>query len=202
MKKGNPLRRPGRVLATVAVLLVLSSVVRIGLGATTALAKAEERAHAATMPTAGPDAGQDRPQSLPEQPPTNALLQALRAREAAIAEREAKLAEDMENLQKMQGEVAEKITQLQTAEQALRETMALAESAADKDLTHLVAMYEAMKPKDAAELFETMQPEFAAGFMGRMQPAAAAGILAGLSPAAAYSISVILAGRNMSAPTE
>lgn len=200
MSKGNLLRRPGRVLATVAILLVLSSVVRIGLGATTALAKAEERAHA--MPMASPEPGQDAPQALPEEAPTNALLQALRAREAAIAEREAKLAEDIENLQKMQGDVSEKIAQLQQAEQALRETMALAESAADKDLTHLVAMYEAMKPKDAAELFETMNPEFAAGFMGRMQPTAAAGILAGLSPGAAYSISVILAGRNMSAPTE
>lgn len=200
MSKGNLLRRPGRVLATVAILLVLSSVVRIGLGATTALAKAEERAHA--MPMASPGPGQDAPQALPEEAPTNALLQALRAREAAIAEREAKLAEDIENLQKMQGDVSEKIAQLQQAEQALRETMALAESAADKDLTHLVAMYEAMKPKDAAELFETMNPEFAAGFMGRMQPTAAAGILAGLSPGAAYSISVILAGRNMSAPTE
>jgi flagellar motility protein MotE (MotC chaperone) len=47
-----------------------------------------------------------------------------------------------------------------------------------------------------------MDPVFAAGFLGRMRSDAAAAILAGLPPELAYSISVVLAGRNASVPTE
>jgi flagellar motility protein MotE (MotC chaperone) len=57
-----------------------------------------------------------------------------------------------------------------------------------------------MKPKDAAALFETMEPEFAAGFIARMLPDSAAKVMSGLDPKVAYTISVILAGRNASAP--
>ncbi len=45
-----------------------------------------------------------------------------------------------------------------------------------------------------------MAPEFAAGFLGRMRPDAAAAVLAGLKPDKAYSISVMIAGRNATAP--
>ncbi|NHX27768.1 hypothetical protein HA397_27890, partial [Escherichia coli] len=82
------------------------------------------------------------------------------------------------------------------AEDSLRATLTLAETAAESDLARLTAVYENMKPKDAAGLFEQMSPDFAAGFMGMMRPDAAAQIMAALDPATAYSISVVLAGRN------
>jgi flagellar motility protein MotE (MotC chaperone) len=66
----------------------------------------------------------------------------------------------------------------------------------------LTAVYETMKPKDAAALFEAMQPEFAAGFLGRMRPEAAGAILAGMSPEAAYAASLLLAGRNAAVPRD
>ena len=47
---------------------------------------------------------------------------------------------------------------------------------------------------------KAMEPDFAAGFLGRMRPDAAAAVMAGLTPETAYSISVILAGRNATAP--
>ncbi|MEZ5673973.1 MAG: hypothetical protein R3D81_01625 [Thalassovita sp.] len=80
--------------------------------------------------------------------------------------------------------------------------MAVADQAAERDIGTLVAVYENMKPKDAAPLFEEMDPNFAAGFLSRMKPEAAAGIMAGLSPNVAYTISVVLAGRNAEAPKE
>ena len=76
----------------------------------------------------------------------------------------------------------------------------LADGAAEKDIQNLTAVYQAMKPKDAAALFETMSPEFAAGFLGRMPPEAAAAILSGMSSEAAYGVSVIVAGRNAEVP--
>jgi flagellar motility protein MotE (MotC chaperone) len=82
----------------------------------------------------------------------------------------------------------------------LKKTLAIADGAAEKDLAKLTAVYEAMRPADAAALFQTMAPEFAAGFLGRMRPEIAAAVLAGMNPGKAYSISVLIAGRNATAP--
>ena len=98
--------------------------------------------------------------------------------------------------------IARKLAALTEAEEKLRATLALADTAAEDDLIRLTAVYQNMKPAEAAALFEEMDPQFAAGFLGRMDPAAAAGVLAGLSPQAAYSVSVILAGRNANVPKD
>jgi len=87
-------------------------------------------------------------------------------------------------------------------EQELRATLALADGAAEQDLQRLTAVYQAMKPKDAAALFDAMSPEFAAGFLARMTPEAAAAILSGMSPETAYGVSVIVAGRNVGVPRQ
>jgi flagellar motility protein MotE (MotC chaperone) len=57
-----------------------------------------------------------------------------------------------------------------------------------------------MDAADAAALFSQMDPGFAAGFLGRMQADAAAGVMAELDPGVAYTISVLIATRNASAP--
>ena len=80
--------------------------------------------------------------------------------------------------------------------------MATADKAAENDIGRLTAVYENMKPDQAAALFRLMEPSFAAGFLGRMRPDSAAAILAGLEPDLAYSISVVLAGRNADVPRE
>ena len=90
----------------------------------------------------------------------------------------------------------------EAAEAKLASTLALADNAAENDLARMTSVYENMKPKEAAALFEEMSPDFAAGFLGRMRPDAAAAIMAGLSAPTAYTVSVVLAGRNASAPTE
>lgn len=128
-----------------------------------------------------------------------ALLTELRTREAALAERE-RLAETRVAAAELAEErVAQGLLRLDRAEEALRATMALSETASETDLAQLTAVYENMKPQQAAALFQRMTPAFAAGFLGRMRPEAAAGILAGLDPENAYAISVILAGRNANA---
>ena len=91
---------------------------------------------------------------------------------------------------------AARLAELAAAEDSLRRTLAIAETAAEDDLAGLTRVYETMKPKDAAALFERMDARFAAGFLARMRPEAGAGIMAGLSPEAAHAISVVLAGRN------
>jgi flagellar motility protein MotE (MotC chaperone) len=98
--------------------------------------------------------------------------------------------------------MSRRMTELEAMETELKATLALADGAAEADIERLTAVYQAMKPKDAAALFETMSPEFAAGFLGRMTPDSAAAILSGMSAEAAYGVSVIVAGRNAGAPTD
>ena len=99
-------------------------------------------------------------------------------------------------------EVTQKIAALEEAETDLRQTLSIAETAAEDDIKRLTEVYERMKPKQAAALFEQMDPSFATGFIARMRPEAAAAIMAGLSPQAAHTFSVVMAGRNADVPTE
>ncbi|SDN80645.1 Flagellar motility protein MotE, a chaperone for MotC folding [Lutimaribacter pacificus] len=191
-------RRPGRgTLAIIAGFLIASAGLRLAPGAGAALARAGED----TPAVAGHVPAQEQAACAPPKE-IAPVLDALRDREARLDRQETRLRDRLHALAVAEEEITFKTGELRAAEDALRATIALADSAAEDDITRLVSVYEAMKPKDAAALFETMDPEFAAGFLGRMQPAAAAGVMAGLSPRAAYSVSVILAGRNMSVPTE
>ncbi|WP_175581690.1 MotE family protein [Pseudooceanicola sp. HF7] len=194
-RRGLRARRRGS-LPLIAGLLLTSAVLRIGLHGSEVMAL---------------DSGQDSMEGKTEMAPAEAatcepdpdvaaMLEAFDAREARLAQREAQIRDRMNALAIADEEIEKKLAQLSEAEEALRQTLALADSAAENDINRLVAVYENMKPKDAAALFEQMDPEFSAGFLGRMQPAAAAAVMAGLSPDRAYTVSVILAGRNSSVP--
>jgi flagellar motility protein MotE (MotC chaperone) len=142
---------------------------------------------------------------LPPEPmscsaPPTALAQALKSRSLEISAREVALQDRQAALDLAEAAITKRMTELASAEDKLKKTLSLADGAAEKDLTTLTAVYEAMKPADAIKVFAAMTPEFAAGFLSRMQPNAAAGILAGMSPEQAYSISVLIAGRNALAP--
>jgi flagellar motility protein MotE (MotC chaperone) len=130
------------------------------------------------------------------------LLESLRKREDIIVEQEMMIAQKMKTLDLARTEFTQNLASLQKAEKRLAATMAASSTAAQDDLDKLTAVYESMKPKDAAALFEQMSPDFAAGFLGLMRPDVAASVLAGLKPETAYTISVILAGRNANAPSE
>ncbi|NBC96607.1 MAG: hypothetical protein GVY27_09665, partial [Deinococcus-Thermus bacterium] len=143
--------------------------------------------------TAAPDPAQEAPAEM---------IAALAERAAALDRRERALAEREHAIAMAEEKTSDNLRALEAAERALRETVALADGAAAEDLDQLTRMYETMKPKEAAALFEQMDPAFAAGFLGQMRPAAAAEIMAGLRPETAYTVSLVLAGRNMGVPTE
>ncbi|MCO4828353.1 MotE family protein [Lentibacter algarum] len=187
--------RPQRgALFTIAALLIGSAVLRIGLTASEAIAL--EKSHTPSEVKSSSDIACETVGDL------DGMLVAFREREERIATQELKLQKRMQALAVADQKIDEKLAALTKAEADLRATLALADSAAETDLTQLTTVYENMKPKDAAALFEQMAPEFSAGFLGRMKPASAASIMAGLSAERAYSISVILAGRNANVPKE
>lgn len=131
----------------------------------------------------------------------NELLAAIREREKDLKSRAAQIADREQMLRVATARVEEQIAALEDAERRLAETLALADQAAAKDIARLVAVYENMNPKAAAQIFETMDMNFAAGFLARMKSDSAAAILAGLTADRAYGISVIMAGRNAEVPT-
>lgn len=195
MTRARPsrLQRRGRTVPFIVALLAGSAAIRFAIGADAALAvdaTDDMMTPAEEVLTCGPE---DTPE---------ALLQALREREARVSARELQLEDRVQALRVVEAEINEKIASLTEAEEALAALLALADSAAEDDLSRLTAVYENMKPQDAAALFEQMEPAFSAGFMGRMDPAAAALIMSNLEPETAHLISVVLAGRNASVPVE
>lgn len=199
------LRRAGRgSVALIALLLISSGMLRLVSGV--AMAKDAELpaqplpAIVKASDTTAEDAAKPAMRTPATRAETASLLDALRAREAQVAEKERQIDLRSKALATADEEITRRLAALQEAEARLRSTIALADGAAEDDLARLTSVYESMKPKDAAALFETMEPGFAAGFLGRMRPDKAAAIMTGLSPDIAYSISVILAGRNANAP--
>ncbi len=186
-------RRSSRgVLWILALFLAASGALRVGseVGLAFAEAATDANGHSETAPAL----------TCP-QPPL-ALAEALTAREAQVAKSEAALQERLAALALTDAAVTTRLGALEAAETKLRDTLALADGAAEDDLLRLTAVYETMKPKDATKLFEAMTPDFAAGFLGRMRPDAAAAVMSGMSADAAYAVSVILAGRNADVPKD
>lgn len=194
MAKPTPLPRSKRVLGVVAALFAASIAIRLASGTGLAIAREAERF---TQPEE-----EARAQSCEVPPDLSNALALVQERDAALTKAEEDLKLEQHNVALARAEVVRKLTQMEEAEARLRATIALAETAAEDDLGRLTAVYENMKPKDAAALFQAMAPDFAAGFIGRMRPDAAAQVMTGLPPETAYSISVILAGRNANVPVE
>ncbi len=182
-------RRPGRgALVILALLFAGSGALRIGgeMG----------RAFAENGGAADGAAPLDCPL------PPAALAASLSEREGRLSAQEAAISDREAALALADQAVTHRLAELKAAEEALRKTLALADGAAEADISRLVAVYETMKPKDAARLFDAMEADFAAGFLGRMRPDAAAAVLAGMQAEKAYAVSAILAGRNAAVPKD
>ena len=198
-KKVKTPRARGGTLVMIAVLLLGSATVRLGIEAGPAIAR--ELAQLPESETAGHPAGA-KGTDVPTSAELQHMLAAFQQREDELAAREAEIEDRMKALEIADQAIEQKLAALEEAEQKLAETLSLADGATEADVTRLTNVYEQMKPKDSAALFEEMDPAFAAGFLARMRPDAAAGIMAGLSPEAAYTLSVVLAGRNGNVPKE
>ena len=188
----------GGALFLIATFMIISAVVRLGAEAGPALSKVvTDAANSSRTPTEkhAPDAT-----VLPTE--IGPLLAAMQAREAGIAKKEREIDDRLQALRIAEAAIEDRIKALKAAEDRLRTTLAVADGASENDLAKLTSVYEQMKAKETAALFEEMAPEFAAGFLARMRPEVAAAVLEGMNPRAAYTVSVILASRNLQVPTQ
>ncbi|SFC66224.1 MotE family protein [Tropicimonas isoalkanivorans] len=191
-------RRAGRgASSTIALLLLLSGLVRLAEGVGPAVARGIVNADWARA-----EAEAAIPQVCDSDSDIRRTLQILKDRSAELDAREAELAQRTQTLRVAEEEIHLNLAALQKAEASLQATLALADGAAESDIDRLASVYQNMKPKEAAAVFEQMDATFAAGFLARMKPVAAAAILSGLSSEKAYAASVVLAGRNANVPTQ
>ncbi|RYH09934.1 MotE family protein [Tropicimonas sp. IMCC6043] len=198
-------RRPGRgTLLAIGALFFASGVLRLADGTGNAIARQVEALaiQSDADATVEAPASSIHPADCATEDSLARALATLRERAAQLDEREKQIGDRMVSLDRAEAEIARNLSALVEAEDRLAATIAMADGAAEKDITRLTTVYEKMKPKDAAAVFEAMDATFAAGFLGRMRPDVAADILSGMSPAKAYTVSVLLAGRNAGAPAQ
>ncbi|WBU60210.1 MotE family protein [Paracoccus albus] len=70
------------------------------------------------------------------------------------------------------------------------------QKAVDDDIHRLVAVYEAMKPKDAAAVIDSLPPEFAAELLMRLSPESGARIIAAIDPQNAAILTAFMGARS------
>jgi flagellar motility protein MotE (MotC chaperone) len=184
-----------RALPVLAGLLAVAAVLKAASGIGGAMAQIPSPEPVA-LQVASPALAQRDPQPgvSPE------LLLDLRRREQDLDARLTEIAAREQALRDAEGQIVAQIAALEAAERELSATMALADRAAETDLARLTAVFEAMRPEQAAQVVAEMAPDFAAGLVARLRPETAAAILAGLEPRLAYGLSAILAGRNATVP--
>ncbi|MBA3325795.1 MAG: hypothetical protein H0T41_11235 [Rhodobacteraceae bacterium] len=130
------------------------------------------------------------------------MLAAIRDREAQLEAEAARLADRAQTLNVAEAKLAEQLAAFEVAQRQLEETLALADNAAERDIERMTAVYESMKPADAARIFGRMDVGFASGLLARLRPEVAAAVLTGMEADAAYAITLTIAGRNANVPTE
>lgn len=186
-------RKPARgTLLTLALILLASGAIRLSGSIGTAYAAGETGSEPAAEPQV--------PVAVTCPQPPEALARALVERENRASTQEAAIAERLAALDLAEEVIRTRMEEMDQAETALRKTLALADQAAENDLAQLTAVYQEMKPKEAARLFDGMDPTFSAGFLGRMRAPDAAAILSGMAPENAYAVSALIAGRNADVP--
>ncbi len=187
-RRRGPWQRFG--LITFFGLFMLSGILRIGTLDIAFASEGGEPSHASPS-------GSAQCASLE---PLELALARVEGRAETLDAREAYLTRRAQAVTEAEVMVNGQLAALEETETRLEALLSISDSAAESDLERLTQMYETMDAADAAALFAQMSPSFAAGFLGRMQSDAAAGVLSELEPAIAYSISVLLATRNASAP--
>jgi flagellar motility protein MotE (MotC chaperone) len=187
-KRGNR-----SILAVLTLFFAISGALYLGEGLGVAMALIPDQ----------PEVAESAPEPATAQcaEPPAALTAALAEKSARLSARESALDARLSALALAEQVALQHMAELRAAEESLKATIAQTDGAAEGDVAKLTAIYEVMKPVDAAAIFQAMAPDFAAGFLGRMRPEAAAAVLGGMSPEAAYGITAQIAGRNARAPT-
>jgi flagellar motility protein MotE (MotC chaperone) len=124
------------------------------------------------------------------------VLQQLSQRRAALDQRAGELDQRDVLLQATEKRIDEKIAKLQDLEKSIAGDVQKQNAEDDAHIQSLVKIYEAMKPKDAAQIFEQLEMPVLLRVLKRMKELKTAPILAAMDPAKAKAVTTKLAERH------
>lgn len=81
-----------------------------------------------------------------------------------------------------QKQLTEKLVDLRKLRQQSAQGEARSGQAQDEDIARLIALYDQMKPEQAAQVLSNLPPDFAAQILARVQPETGARIMASVEP--------------------
>jgi flagellar motility protein MotE (MotC chaperone) len=145
-----------------------------------------------------PDAAAVDPQSL--SPSEIGVLQQLSQRRAALDQRASELDQREVVLQAAEKRIDEKIAKLQDLQKSIAVDVHQRNAEEDARLQSLVKIYEAMKPKDAAQIFDQLSMPVLLSVLKRMKELKTAPILAAMDTGRAKAVTTALAERNDTVP--
>ena len=164
-------------------------------------------AHARSGYTPSPDVTRTGSTNGSDAPPVDALApreQSASPAEAAIRER---LEQRRQNLDHRDEDIALREEMIRQAEERLEERLnrlreaedggrsAEADARREQEMANLVAMYQAMRPKEAARIFDRLDLDILVPVVLRMNPRTMAEIMAAMSAESAERLTVALARR-------
>jgi flagellar motility protein MotE (MotC chaperone) len=123
-------------------------------------------------------------------------LQQLAARHQELRKWEADLALRENLLKATEGRVEQKIGELSALKGTVEALLRKYDEEQEQKLKSLVAIYEKMKPKDAAAIFEEMDLDLLVDVLRRMKETKSAPIIAAMEPKKAEALTTALATRR------
>ncbi|MGH7035815.1 MAG: MotE family protein [Stellaceae bacterium] len=145
-----------------------------------------------------PDSAAVDPQSL--SPSEIGVLQQLSQRRAALDQRASELDQREIVLQAAEKRIDEKIAKLQDLQKSIAVDVHQRNAEEDARLQSLVKIYEAMKPKDAAQIFDQLSMPVLLSVLKRMKELKTAPILAAMDTGRAKAVTTALAERHDTVP--
>jgi len=156
--------------------------------------KSAAPAQAPAAPSAAPAGPIKDPESL--SPSELEVLQQLSERRAALDRRAGALDQREVLLQAAEKRIDEKIAKLAELQKSIDAVVQKQNAEDDARIQSLVKIYEAMKPRDAAQIFEQLEMPVLLAVISRMKELKTAPILAAMEPAKAKAITTALAVRR------
>ncbi|MBV6632178.1 MAG: hypothetical protein KI792_03985 [Alphaproteobacteria bacterium] len=124
------------------------------------------------------------------------LLQELSERRQALNDRERGLDQRAALLDAAEARFEEKLTELTALRDQISQLLDQHSEQQEAQLANLVAIYESMKPKDAARIFDSLDMDVLLDVVVRMKQVRSAAILAEMQPNRAKDVTLQLADRR------
>jgi flagellar motility protein MotE (MotC chaperone) len=121
------------------------------------------------------------------------VLRSLADRRKALDEREAGVETREQAAAAAELRLRDQIAELKNLESEVQTLLAAMDSKRDERMANLVKTYEAMKPKDAAEIFDTMDDKILIDLAKSMKPANLASVMQLMQPKRAETVTRMLA---------